>query len=107
MNPSAISSRHFRAAKFDFGSFFFTGLTGLATLCILGILAVILFNILASGLPVISWRFITTIPKKDFFEPATTGVLPMILGTSIRVIVMTIFVIPIGVITAMWRCSSA
>jgi len=102
MNSPAITSRSFRATKFDFGSFFFTGLTGLATLCILGILAIILFNILASGLPAISWRFISTIPKKDFFEPATTGVLPMILGTSIRVIVMTIFVIPIGVITAIY-----
>jgi len=102
MIASATSSRHFRSAKFDFASFFFTGLTGLATLCILAILAVILFNILAAGLPAISWRFISSIPKKDFFEPATTGVLPMILGTSIRVIVMTLFVIPIGVITAIY-----
>ena len=102
MNAPVSASRHFRTTKFDFGSFFFTSLTGLATLCILGILAVILFNILASGLPAISWRFISTIPKKDFFDPATTGVLPMILGTSIRVIVMTIFVIPIGVITAIY-----
>jgi len=92
----------FQTQRFDFASFLFTGLTGLATAGILAILGFILFNILAAGLPSLSWRFISTIPKKDFFDPATTGVLPMILGTSIRVIVMTIFVIPIGVITAIY-----
>ena len=97
-----VPSRHFRAAKFDFGSFFFSGLTGLATCLILAILAVILLNIAWNGLPGISWRFVTTIPKKDFFDLATTGVLPMIVGTTFRVLVMTIFVIPIGVITAVY-----
>ena len=33
---------HFQTQKFDFVSFFFSGLTGLATLLILAILAVIL-----------------------------------------------------------------
>ena len=94
--------RHFRAEKFDFWSFFFSGLTGLATLFILGILAVILLNILINGWSAISWHFVSTIPKKDFFDANTTGVLPMIVGTTIRVFVMTIFVIPVGVITAIY-----
>jgi len=94
--------RSFRAQRFDFASFLFTGLTGLATLLILTILAVILVNIVWNGLPGLSWRFVSTIPRKDFFDPEITGVLPMILGTSVRVIVMTIFVIPIGVITAIY-----
>jgi phosphate transport system permease protein len=109
-DPAAISSpadvaprgRHFRAEKFDVGSFFFTGLTGLATLLILAILAVILLNILINGWSGLSWRFVSTIPRKDFFDPATTGILPMIIGTAIRVFVMTIFVIPVGVITAIY-----
>ena len=100
--PGATRSRHFRTAKFDFASFLFSSLTGLATLLILGILAVILVNIVWNGLPGLSWRFVSTIPRKDFFDPETTGVLPMILGTSVRVIVMTIFVIPVGVITAIY-----
>lgn len=100
MNP--VQSRHFRTAKFDFGSFFFTGLTGMATLLILAILAVILGNIIVNGWPGLTWHFVSTIPKKDFFDPATTGVLPMIIGTSIRVFVMTLFVLPIGVITAVY-----
>lgn len=92
----------FQTQKLDFGSFFFSGLTGLATLLIVGILAVILFNIFVNGLPALSWRFVSTIPKKDFFDINTTGVLPMIVGTTIRVFVMTIFVLPVGVITAIY-----
>jgi phosphate transport system permease protein len=95
-------SHHFRTRKFDFSSFFFSGLTGLATLLILAILAVILGNIIVNGWPNLTWHFVSTIPKKDFFDPATTGVLPMIIGTTIRVFVMTIFVLPIGVITAVY-----
>ena len=94
--------RSFRAARIDYGSFCFSGLTGLATLLILAILAAILGNILYNGWEAISWRFVSTIPKKDFFDAATTGVLPMIVGTTFRVLMMTIFVIPIGVITAVY-----
>jgi len=97
-----VQSRSFRAQKFDFASICFSGLTGLATLAILGILAVILTNIIYHGWEAISWRFVSTIPKKDFFDATTTGVLPMIVGTTIRVLVMTVFVIPIGVITAIY-----
>lgn len=94
--------RKFKAERFDYASFFFSGLTGLATLLILAILVVILGNIVLHGLPSFSWRFVSTIPKKDFFDPATTGVLPMIIGTTIRVFVMTLFVLPVGVITAIY-----
>src|SRR5260221_4082757 len=94
--------KHFKADRFDFGSFLFTGLTGLATLFILGILAVILLNIIYNGWSGLSWHFVSTIPKKDFFDINTTGVLPMIVGTTVRVFVMTIFVIPLGVITAIY-----
>ena len=98
----APDTKHFRAEKFDLASFFFTGLTGLATLLILAIIATILLNILINGWGGLSWHFVSTIPKKDFFNAETTGVLPMIIGTSIRVFVMTIFVIPVGVITAIY-----
>lgn len=100
MNTTAIT--HFRSKEFRFSSFFFTGLTGLATLLILAILAVVLANIVIHGWPGLSWRFVSTIPKKDVFDPATTGILPMIVGTTIRVIVMTIFVLPVGVLTAVY-----
>jgi phosphate transport system permease protein len=99
---TARLTRHFRSEKFDIWSFFFSGLTGLATLLIIGILATILTNIIASGWSGLSWHFVSTIPTKDFFDPATTGILPMIIGTAARVFMMTIFVIPVGVITAIY-----
>jgi phosphate transport system permease protein len=100
-NPTT-ETRHFHAEAFDFGSFFFSGLTGLATLIILAILGVILGNIIFNGWPGLTWHFVSTIPRKDFFDPASTGVLPMIIGTTIRVFVMTLFVLPVGVITAIY-----
>jgi phosphate transport system permease protein len=100
-NPKS-EIRSFKAEQFDYASFFFSGLTGLATLLILAILAVILLNILVNGWSGLSWRFVATIPRKDFFEPESAGVLPMIIGTTIRVLVMTIFVLPVGVVTAIY-----
>ena len=99
---TAPARHHFRSEKFDFPSFFFSALTGLATWFILGILAAILGNLLFNGWSGLSWHFVSTIPKKDFFDAHTTGVLPMIVGTAFRVVVMTIFVIPVGVITAIY-----
>ena len=92
----------FRSKEFRFGSFFFTGVTGVATYLIIAMLAVLLVNVVIHGWPDLSWHFVSTIPKKDVFDPATTGILPMIVGTSIRVILMTIFVLPVGVITAVY-----
>jgi phosphate transport system permease protein len=99
---ACVPRRGLRAVRFDYASFFFSGLSGLATLLILAILGVILASIVVNGLPACSWHFLATIPRKDFFDPATTGVLPMIVGTTARVFVMTLFVMPVGVITAVY-----
>ena len=96
------STRYFRAEKFAVGSFFFTGLTGLATVLILSILAVIVGNIFWHGLPYVSWRFITGGTEKDMFDVEKAGVLPLIVGTTAKVMLMTIFVLPVGVITAVY-----
>ncbi len=92
----------FQSQGINFSSAFFTALTGLATAFILLLLVVILGNIFLNGWQGLSWRFVSTIPEKDFFEPGSAAVLPMIVGTTIRVFVMTLFVIPIGVITAIY-----
>ena len=92
----------FRKHSTDWSSAFFTAVTAFATALILLILACILGNIVLNGLPNLSWRFITTIPKENFFDAKTTGVLAMVIGTTIRVFVMTLFVIPVGVITAVY-----
>jgi phosphate transport system permease protein len=99
--PSPVTRRFVRQ-RMDVASNIFTGLAGLATLGIITILVAILANILINGLPGLSWRFVSTIPRKDFFEPESAAVLSMIVGTTFRVLVMTVFVIPVGVITAVY-----
>lgn len=91
-----------RRPKIDLGSLFFTGLTGIATVLILAILASILAVIIWNAAPSFSWRFLTSGTEKDMFDPDNAGVLPMLVGTTARVIVMTIFVLPVGVITAIY-----
>ena len=83
-------------------SVLFTGITGAATALILVLLAWILGQIVLNGLPHLSWKFVSTIPKENFFDAKSTGVLAMIIGTTIRVLVMTVVVIPVGVITAVY-----
>ena len=71
-----------RSRPHDFGSFFFTGLTGSATWLIIAILAVILLNILYQGGQHCTWRFITGGTEKDLFSVGKSGVMPMIFGTA-------------------------
>lgn len=99
---SSPAERRFVRTRTDYGSAFWSGITLLATSFILVILVIIVGNIVINGISGLSWRFVSTIPEKDFFEPHSAAVLPMIIGTTIRVLVMTIFVIPIGVITAVY-----
>jgi phosphate transport system permease protein len=94
--------RPFRSQQFDWSSFVGTGATGLATVLIIAILAIILGNIAYRGLSGLSWRFITTGTATDMFDVNKAGILPMIVGTAARVILMTIFVVPVGVITAIY-----
>jgi phosphate transport system permease protein len=97
-----VTTRSFKSSRFDGASFFFTGVTGLATWLIVAILFVIIGNIVLNGWEGISWRFVTAGTEKDMFDVNKAGVMPMIVGTACRVILMTIFVIPIGVITAIY-----
>jgi phosphate transport system permease protein len=99
-----VSAREsgFRSAGFRLSSFLGSGLTGAATALILAMLAVILGNILFHGWEGLSWRFITAGTEKDMFDVNNAGVMPMIIGTFCRVVLMTIFVIPVGVITAIY-----
>jgi phosphate transport system permease protein len=94
--------RRFRAARIDWASLLGTGATGFATLLILAILAIILGNIFINGLPYVSWRFVCTGTATDMFDVYKAGILPMIFGTTARVIIMTILVLPMGVLTAIY-----
>ena len=90
------------ARAFEPVSFFCTGLTGVATFLILAILVVILGNILYQGAVGLSPRFIFGSADTDMFDVDKAGVFPMVFGTAARVILMTLFVIPVGVTTAIY-----
>jgi phosphate transport system permease protein len=102
--PHTISpgAEHFRRKKVDLASMFFTGLTGFATFLIIAILVVILGNILYHGSGAFSWRFISGGTESDMFDIHKAGVFPMIFGTTALVFLMTIVVVPVGVITAIY-----
>jgi phosphate transport system permease protein len=99
---AAVSRGRFRSARSDYGSAFFSGATLAATMLILAMLAVILGNVIYEGGAHLSWRFITGGTERDMFDVHKAGVLPMIVGTATRVILMTLFVLPVGVITAIY-----
>jgi phosphate transport system permease protein len=97
-----VRNRPFRSREKDWYSVLGTGTTGLATLLIVAILLVILTNIIWNGAPYVSWRFITTGTATDMFDVRKAGIFPMIFGTTARVILMTLLVIPAGVLTAIY-----
>lgn len=74
-------------------------LTLLAVLIIILILGVILFNILLGGIGAISWTFLSSPPEHGMTEG---GIFPAIFGTVALVILMVIFGVPIGVLTAIY-----
>jgi phosphate transport system permease protein len=92
----------FRASVFDWASFLGRGATGLATLLILAILALLLGDVVLEGAPHISWRLLSTGTATDMFDVSKSGILPMIYGTTARVFLMTLFVLPAGVLTAIY-----
>jgi phosphate transport system permease protein len=103
MTPRAsLREAGFRRAGVDHASLLGGGVTLAATAGILAILIVILAVIVVNGAPSLSWRFITTSTARDMFDPDKAGVFPMLVGTSARVILMTLFVVPVGVITAIY-----
>ncbi len=92
----------FARRRTDWISLFFTGTTGLATVLIVAILALILGSILVNGAPHISWQLLSGDSAKDMFDVTKAGLLPLIIGTSERVLLMTVAVMPVGVITAIY-----
>lgn len=80
-------------------NFLFAGFTGSSALLIIGILAFILIDIAILGLPKMSWEFISQNPREGM---TAGGIFPAIVGTVTLVLLMTIAVVPVGVITAIY-----
>jgi len=74
-------------------------LTGLATVIILAMLALLLLDVLRGGLGVVSWEFLTASPRRGMTEG---GIFPAIMGTVALTLLMTVAAIPAGVATAVY-----
>ncbi len=77
----------------------FIGLCVLAVLLVVGILGIVLGNITYHGWARLSWEFIAAEPTHGMTEG---GVFPAIYGTVLLVLLMTIFVVPLGVCVAIY-----
>ena len=75
------------------------GLTAIACLIIIIIVAIIIGNIVIHGTEKLTWEFLSQ-PPRDHFTKG--GIFPAIFGTAALVILMTIAVIPLGVATAVY-----
>src|SRR3954469_2356209 len=74
-------------------------LTAAATCIILLMLAIILLDILAGGLKVLSWEFISAAPRNGM---TAGGIFPAIFGTVALTLLMTVAAVPAGVATAIF-----
>ena len=97
----------FPAFRRDWRSSFFTWLTALAVVVVLGCLGVILVGVLWQGGELFSWRFLTSIPGENLFDANRAGVLPMLAGTVARVMLMASFTMPAGVLMAIYMAEYA
>src|SRR3989344_3968467 len=79
----------------------FMTLTGAATFLILAVLVVIMGNLAIHGWGRLNWTFLTH-GVANGMEGPDTGISPMIFGTVALVFLMTLLVMPVGVITAIY-----
>jgi phosphate transport system permease protein len=76
-----------------------TWLTGLATLLVIAMLAVIVLDVLRGGIGRISWEFLSKAPSEGM---TAGGIFPAIYGTAALTLLMTVAVMPVGVATAVY-----
>jgi phosphate transport system permease protein len=72
-------------------------LLGLLSASILVPVVVVLYHVLANGLPGITWEFLTTVPRQGM---KAGGILPAILGSVYLVLVTMALAVPVGVLGA-------
>jgi phosphate transport system permease protein len=74
-------------------------LSAISASLILIIIFFIMYNIVSGGWNQITWEFLTTAPKEGMTEG---GIFPAIFGTFLLVVIMSIFSVPIGTISAIY-----
>jgi phosphate transport system permease protein len=63
-------------------------------------LAAIIYDFAKDGLPIVSWDFVTSFPSRVI--PERAGIESAVVGTIYLMILCTVFVVPIGVATAVY-----
>ncbi len=81
-----------------------TALVVISTVIIILTLAVILFDIIIKGTPVLSWEFLTAWPEKGMTEG---GIMPAIVGTVYVTFLSAIASIPFGIATGIYLAEYA
>ncbi len=76
-----------------------SGLTGAAAALVVLMLALILWDVVAGGWTRISLEFLTSAPREGMTEG---GIFPAIYGTAVLTLLMTVAVLPVGVLTAVY-----
>lgn len=77
------------------------GVLGAATLLTLAVLVFIIVFVLDKGLPVVTWKFLSTAPE-DMGRAG--GILPIIVGTLLLPLLALALALPLGVGTAVYLC---
>src|SRR4051794_28075191 len=85
--------------RIDFSGKFFHLLTGTACLIIMLMVGLILANISIHGKEHLSWEFLTAAPEQGM---TAGGIFPAIYGTVLLVFLMTVAVVPVGVMVAIY-----
>ncbi|MBX7113967.1 MAG: phosphate ABC transporter permease PstA [Myxococcaceae bacterium] len=73
--------------------------TAAAVLAVLAMLGTIVFDIVRGGWAKLSWEFLTQAPADGMTRG---GIFPAIYGTAVLTLLMTVAVMPVGVITAVY-----
>jgi phosphate transport system permease protein len=75
------------------------GFLRLSALCVLSILAVILYDIISKGIGVINWEFLTTAPSHGMTKG---GIFPAIVGTFSVTVITALLAVPLGMFAAIY-----
>jgi phosphate transport system permease protein len=76
-----------------------TALTGAAAALVVAMLAVILVDVFRGGAARVSWKFLSSAPENGM---TAGGIFPAIYGTAVMTLIMTVAVMPVGVLTAVY-----
>jgi phosphate transport system permease protein len=97
MQTTVIPRRSAKQAALDCG---FRGLMVAALAVAFVGLAAIIYDFAKDGLPVVSWDFITSFPSRVI--PENAGIESAVVGTIYLMILTALFVVPLGVMTAVY-----